>query len=98
MAQGGLHDIPKAPFTHTVESTVSGTIINIDNRRIARVAKLAGAPQAKVAGVELLVMLNTVVRKSQPLFKIAAETKGQLHYALDFLKQGHDIFQIEVSS
>ncbi len=98
MAQGGLHDIPQAPFSHTVESTVSGTIINIDNRHIARVAKLAGAPQAKVAGVELLVMLNTVVRKSQPLFKITAETKGQLHYALDFLKQGHDIFQIEVSS
>ncbi|EHL30460.1 thymidine phosphorylase family protein [Legionella drancourtii] len=98
MAQGGLHDIPKAAFSHTVESTVSGTIINIDNRHIARVAKLAGAPQAKVAGVELLVTLNTIVRKSQPLFKIAAETKGQLHYALDFLKQGHDIFQIEVSS
>lgn len=98
MAQGGLHDIPKAPFTHTVESTVSGTIINIDNRYIARVAKLAGAPKAKSAGVELLITLNTVVKKSQPLFKIAAETKGQLHYALDFLKQGHDIFQIEVSS
>lgn len=98
IAQGGLFPIPKAPFTHTVESHLAGTIINIDNRHIARVAKLAGAPYAKSAGVKLLVGLNSVVSKYQPLFRIEAETKGQLHYALDFLKQGHDIFQIEASS
>lgn len=97
-AQGGMRDIPKAPFTHTIESRQSGTIVNIDNRYIARVAKLAGAPKAKSAGVELLVPLHSVVGRSQPLFKLYAETQGELDYALDFLKQGHEIFQIEVSS
>lgn len=97
-AQGGLFDIPKAAYTHTIESEVSGTIVNIDNRHIARVAKLAGAPYTKVAGVELFVELHTVVNKGQALFKIAADTKGQLQYALDFLLQGHDIFQIEVGT
>ncbi|KTD33462.1 thymidine phosphorylase [Legionella moravica] len=96
-AQGGFRTIPIAPFSHTIESTVSGTIVNIDNRHIARVAKLAGAPEEKSAGVELFVPLHSVVAKSQPLFKVHAQTKGQLNYALDFLKQEHDIFQIEVS-
>ena len=97
-AQGGMRDIPHAKFSHTIESNRSGTIINIDNRYIASVAKLAGAPKSKSAGVELLVPLHTVVGKSQPLFKIYSETQGELDYALDFLKQGHEIFQMEVSA
>lgn len=99
-AQGGMRDIPKtpAPFCHTIESKCSGTIVNIDNRYIARVAKLAGAPKSKSAGVELLVPLHSVVGKSQPLFKLYAETQGELNYALDFLKQDYEIFQIEVSA
>ncbi len=97
-AQGGMREIPQASFTHTIESKKSGIIVNIDNRQIARVAKLAGAPKSKSAGVELLVPLHSVVRKSQPLFKLYAETRGELNYALDFLKQGHEIFQIEVGA
>ncbi|HVT62053.1 MAG TPA: thymidine phosphorylase, partial [Legionellaceae bacterium] len=94
-AQGGMKDIPTAPFTYAVESKYSGFIRNIDNRHIATIAKLAGAPDAKSAGIELLARLNTSVEKSQTLFKIHAETRGQLHYALDFFQEGHDIFQIE---
>ena len=48
--------------------------------------------------IELLTPLHSIVSKSQPLFKLYAETPGELHYALDFLNQGHEIFQIEVSS
>lgn len=94
-AQGGMKEIPTASFTHTVESKYPGLIRNIDNRHIATIAKLAGAPDAKSAGIELLVRLNSTVEKSQALFKIHAETQGQLHYALDFFNDGHDIFQIE---
>ncbi|MHB1220966.1 MAG: thymidine phosphorylase family protein [Gammaproteobacteria bacterium] len=97
-AQGGMRDIPIAPFTHIIESSKPGRIINIDNRHIARVAKLAGAPRSKSAGVDLLTPLHTIVGKSQPLYKICAESQGELNYALDFLKQGHEIFQIEMSS
>lgn len=97
-AQGGMRDIPIAPFSRVIESSVSGTVINIDNRNISRLAKLAGAPEAKAAGIEVFAPLNAIVAKSQPLFKIHAETRGQLEYALNFFKQGHVIFQIEASS
>ena len=85
-------------FCYTIESKLAGTIINMDNRYIARVAKLAGAPKSKSAGVEFLVSIDTVVSKSQPLFKLYAETQAELDYALDFLKQDHEVFQMEVSA
>lgn len=94
-AQGGMKEIPVASFSHTIESKYSGLIRNMDNRHIATIAKLAGAPNAKAAGIEMFVSLNSIIEKSQPLFKIHAETRGQLHYALDFFHKGHDIFQIE---
>lgn len=96
-AQGGMQEIPTARFTHTIESTRSGKIIDIDNRHIARLAKLAGAPNSKTAGVELFTSLRTHVSRSQPLFRIHAETKGELNYALDFLKKDHSIFKFEDS-
>ncbi|OGV38531.1 MAG: thymidine phosphorylase [Legionellales bacterium RIFCSPHIGHO2_12_FULL_42_9] len=97
-AQGGMRTIATAPFIHTIESSQSGKIINIDNRHLAHVAKLAGAPKSKLAGVELLVHLQTIVGKAEPLFKIHAETAGELNYALDFLTREHEIFQIETSA
>jgi thymidine phosphorylase len=94
-AQGGMFEIPVAPYTHVVTSKKSGKIINIDNRYIARLAKLAGAPKSKVAGVDLLVSLNSTIEKNQPLFTVHAEAQGELKYALSFLEQGHEIFHIE---
>lgn len=38
---------------------------------------------------------DCLICKRDILFKIHAETQGQLHYALDFFHQGHDIIQIE---
>lgn len=97
-AQGGMREIIKSSISHTVESKCPGAIVNIDNRQIAHIAKLAGAPKSKAAGIEILTPLHSIISKSQPMFKIYAETKEELNYALDFLKKGREIFQIEISS
>ncbi len=94
-AQGGLRKIPKAEFTYTVEANYSGTILQINNQYIATTAKLAGAPEAKAAGIKMLVKLNNQVEKGQPLLILHAQTQSQLNRALGFLHQGHEIFQIE---
>jgi thymidine phosphorylase len=96
-AQGGMFEIPIAPYTQPILSKIAGKIIAINNRYIAYVAKLAGAPIARSAGVELLVKINMKIEKDQPLFIIHAEHPGELKYALAFLEQGHDIFKIEES-
>lgn len=97
-AQGGFFDIPNSKYQHTVEATQAGIIVSIDNRQIARLAKFAGAPYDKSAGVELLTPVGTVITKKQPLLIIHAKSKGELIYALSFLSQGHPIFQIEKPS
>jgi thymidine phosphorylase len=94
-AQGGFREPRTAQFTHTVEAKEAGKIKNIDNRRLARVAKLAGAPHDQTAGVDLHLFLDALVHNRQPLFTIHANSQGQLSYALDYLVLNKDIIEIE---
>jgi len=83
-AQGGLREPPQAPERHVVAAPVAGNVIAIDNRRLSRIAKLAGAPQAPAAGVVLHVKLGATVEKGEPLYTIHAQSRGELDYALDY--------------
>ncbi len=83
-AQGGLRTPPRAPERHVVAASAAGVVHAIDNRKLARVAKLAGAPQAPAAGVELHTPLGTAVARGQPLYTVHAQSRGELHYALDY--------------
>lgn len=94
-AQGGMKDIPKAQYTHVIEADKAGQVMAIDNRRIARVAKLAGAPTDKVAGVDLHTPVGTRIEKGQPLFTVHANAPGELDYALSYLKEQHNIIDIK---
>lgn len=94
-AQGGLREPPKAKYKHPCLTNRSGRIQSIDNRKIADVAKLAGAPGFPAAGVELHVNVGDFVEKNQPLFTIHAETTGHIDYALSYLKMGNHIFEIK---
>ncbi len=90
-AQGGMRELPSAAHRHRVVSNVNGIVHTIDNRRLARVAKLAGAPSAKAAGVGLAVALGQRLSVGEPLFTIHAETPGELAYALDYLAAHPDV-------
>lgn len=90
----GIKEIPSAKLFHTIESTQSGIIKNINNQQLSMLAKLAGAPETKAAGVELLVKINSKIRHKQPLLKVHANTQGQLQYALEYYARNHPIFQI----
>lgn len=94
-AQGGLREPPTALYTHPVTATYRGRITAIDNRQLSRLAKLAGAPRDKAAGVTLHTPLQTLIEKEQPLFTIHAESKGELRYALSLLEQIPEIIQVE---
>ena len=94
VAQGGFRVPPIAGFTHTIESTKHGIVTAIDNRRLARVAKLGGAPAAKAAGVEILVRLGERVTRGQPLMRLHAQSPGELSYALEFANANVDLLTI----
>ncbi len=86
-AQGGMRVPPVAPYTAEVTADRAGVVHAIDNRRLSRIAKLCGAPQAPAAGVTFLAPLGTQVRCGQPLLQLHAETPGELRYALDYARQ-----------
>jgi thymidine phosphorylase len=93
-AQGGMREPPRARHTHAVTARRSGRISAVDNRRLARTARLAGAPQTPAAGIEFLTPLGTLVEKDQPLFVLHADAPGVLQYALDFMTGQPDIVTV----
>ncbi len=94
-AQGGMREPPMAPHTRPFCSIRAGRVVRIDNRRLARTAKLAGAPRDPSAGLVLHARVGSRVQRGQPLFTIHAETKGELEYALSYAAQGDQIVVVE---
>ncbi|CAJ0874111.1 Putative thymidine phosphorylase [Ralstonia mannitolilytica] len=80
-AQGGLRTPGEAVFRRDVVAQQDGIVSYIDNRHLARIAKLAGAPMRQVAGVQLHVRLRDHVSAGQPLFTIHAQASGELEYS-----------------
>lgn len=95
IAQGGFKEPKTASHTSVIVAKHSGIVTQIENHRISRIAKLAGAPQSQTAGVELLVRVGDTVEKSQPLFVLHSQSQGELNYALSYLSQRPQIFHIE---
>lgn len=94
-AQGGMREPPRAPLRHLVPATRGGHLRGFDNRRLARVAKLAGAPRAAAAGVELHVVRGSDVAQGQPLLTIHAESPGELEYARSYLAMNADLIDLD---
>ena len=93
-AQGGLHEPPSAAHRHTVVSHGPGRLLTIDNRRLARAAKLAGAPRARSAGLELHARVGEPIRTGQPLFTLHAEAPGELAYARAYVDANPDLIAV----
>ncbi len=83
-AQGRRTDPPvPGPLTHEAPAAQAGTVAAIDNLRLARIARLAGAPQVAGAGVDLLAKVGDTVRAGQPLYRIHACHAADLGFARD---------------
>jgi len=93
-AQGGMRVPPVARHRQDVFAPRSGVVRRIDNRLIARAAKLAGAPGDKAAGLFLHVKLGDRVREGDPLLTLHAESPGELAYALDYARTQGQAFEI----
>jgi len=93
-----MNDIIESQGRQTVEPTLgrlsfeisaaaNGTVIDIDNYHMARLARLAGAPMDKGAGVDLLKKLGDPVKKGEPLYRVHAEFKSDHDFALSMTEQ-----------
>jgi len=96
-AQGYFREPGLAEFKFKVKANINGRISEIDNRKLAKLAKLAGAPSAITAGVLLYTSLGTQVKPDDILYEIHAESQGELEYALSYLDAQKDIIKINES-
>lgn len=94
-AQGGLRAPPVAPLQQPLSAPRTGILTHINNRKLSRLAKLAGAPDDKAAGVQLCARLGDKVTAGEPLVIVHAEASGELAYALAYAEANADMFEIE---
>lgn len=93
-AQGGMRTLPLASHRKDLFAAAEGVVTEIDNRRIARLAKLAGAPEDKAAGIEMHVRIGDTVARGTPVCTLHAEAAGELAYALAYADANPDIVRI----
>lgn len=94
-AQGGMREPPIAALQQVLRTSEAGRLCSIDNRKLARLAKLAGAPENPAAGLDMHVRLDDVLEDGQPLCTVHAESRGELEYALAYAGANPDIFVVE---
>ncbi len=89
-AQGGKivkpQDIEVGKFTYDYLAPKSGRIIHIDDRSISKIARVAGCPRDKVAGVYLYKHKLDSVKKGEKIFTIYSKNNVKLGYAKEFMK------------
>ncbi|MHA6287168.1 thymidine phosphorylase family protein [Maricaulis sp. CAU 1757] len=93
-AQGGLREPPVAPYRHDIVCSRPGRVESVDNRLLARAAKLAGAPFDRSAGISFRAPLESLVDAGDVLFTVHAESPGELDYAREFVESHADIVKV----
>jgi thymidine phosphorylase len=64
----------------------SGAVTAIDNFQMARIARMAGAPLDKGAGVDLLKKLGDRVEKGEPLYRVHAHFPADFRFARSLIE------------
>ncbi len=89
-AQGKVSELPPpARWKFDVLAPHSGIISAIDNLQIARIARLAGAPMDKTAGLDLHCKLRQRVEKGTPLYTLYAEFQADFQFAKNAIRQNN---------
>jgi thymidine phosphorylase len=87
-AQGEpTQEYPLGKLTHEVLAPRDGVVTAIDNLHMAHIARFAGAPMDKGAGVDLFKKLGDPVRKGEPLYRLYAEFPSDFKFALQLCEQ-----------
>ncbi|RLE67885.1 MAG: AMP phosphorylase [Thermoprotei archaeon] len=91
-AQGGdpnvrPEDLPTGEHTYTVRADRRGVVMWINNKLIASLARAAGAPKDRGAGIELHVKLGDNVEEGAPLLTIYREYGSKLQAAEKLLEE-----------
>ncbi len=76
------------PLAWDVQAARDGIVTGIDCLRLARLARLAGAPIDKGAGVDLFKRIGDPVEAGEPLYRIHAAFEADFRFARRFAAEG----------
>jgi thymidine phosphorylase len=71
----------------TIDADADGHVVAIDNFQMATIARLAGAPMDKGAGVDILRKVGDPVRRGEALYAIHAEFDADFSFARETARQ-----------
>lgn len=95
-AQGGNpnitpEEVPIGEYKYEVYAPVDGFITNVSNKAIAEIARAAGAPKDKGAGILLHVKRGRKICAGDKILEIYAERSVKLQDAVKILEKTHPI-------
>ncbi|HJJ28902.1 MAG TPA: AMP phosphorylase [Methanocorpusculum sp.] len=79
-------DLLPGKFSYKVLSPSSGRVVDMNNRALVKIARLAGAPVDHGAGIYLNNKTGQTVKTGEPLFTIYAENELKLNQAIEFAR------------
>ena len=80
-------DLIPGKYTYDIKATKKARIEHIDNKNISRIARAAGAPFSKGAGLYLYKVKGDYVRKGDVILTIYAESESRLSRAIRAVKE-----------
>ena len=87
--QGNINKLnkPKSKYSHVIKAKTKTKIKHIDNKLINRLARHAGCPEDKAAGIYLNKKKGETVEPNKPILTIYTESKEKLSHAINFYKK-----------
>ncbi len=84
--KGSLNHLKPAKFKKDILMKRSGKIKKIDNKKINSLARIAGSPTDKSAGLYLYKHIGNKLKKGDKIITIYTESKSRLREAVNFYK------------
>ncbi|MEK6890643.1 MAG: AMP phosphorylase [Nanoarchaeota archaeon] len=89
--KGKLIELKPGKFSYEIKTNKKSRVISIDNKKINILAKIAGSPNDKKAGVYLYKHLGESLDKGKSILTIYSSSKNKLKDAVDFYRENNII-------
>ena len=76
-------------LSRDITAPTKGYVVAIDNFQMSKIARLAGAPLDKGAGVDILKKLGEEVIQGEPLYRIHAEFPADFDFACSLAEENN---------
>jgi len=85
--KGHLNNLKPGKFKHKIVSNKKGKIVEINNKKISSLARVAGCPIDKSAGLYIHFNVGETFEANDTILTIYAESKSRLRQAVRFYKK-----------